>query len=117
MTKSHTFRRMLMLELDAVNKLEEEGYTAFRIAEPNLPITLFACREDCALYVTLKRAHRSHVTIEEVITVYAKEIRAYRQLPRVECFNFEIWVYAFESGGWQYYQVMPDQVSEVNHGG
>lgn len=63
------------------------------------------------------RAHDPFSGIEEVTKCYGGIIRHLRNFPRPEDYHFEIWVFVFSTGRWQYYRIGHDEVTEVDHGG
>ena len=116
MNSTSHFRRMLSLEREAAEKLKSQGYVVLQFRELAIPGNLLAAMENHWLFVTLKQAHNPHSGVEEVTKHYSDLIRKVRTYPHPEDDHYEIWVFIFATGTWQYYQIGQDQVTEVDHG-
>jgi hypothetical protein len=117
MMASPHFKRIRTLEREAAAMLEARGYVVLQFKDQEAPGHLFATRDDHGLFITLVRAHDSFSGIEEVTKCYGGIIRHLRNFPRPEDYHFEIWVFVFSTGRWQYYRIGHDEVTEVDHGG
>jgi hypothetical protein len=117
MMASPHFKRIRTLEREAAARLEAQGYVVLQFKDQEAPGHLFATRDDHGLFITLMRAHDPFSGIEEVTKCYGGIIRHLRNFPRPEDYHFEIWVFVFSTGRWQYYRIGHDEVTEVDHGG
>lgn len=117
MTQPSRFRGIRTLEREAAARLERQGYVVLQFKDQEAPGHLFATRDDHGLFITLMRAHAPLSGIDDVMAQYVGIIRHLRNFPRPEGYHFEIWVFVFSTGRWQYYRIGHDEVTEVDHGG
>ncbi len=108
-------RGILPLVREAVTSLESQGYVVFRYSDHDNHGHLLASRDDQGIFIILVRVNRPHTTTGDAESSHAEIIEVFRSFPPQKGFTFEIWVFASSPKTWQYYQVDPDQLTEVDH--
>ncbi|HPH35772.1 MAG TPA: hypothetical protein PLU94_09825 [Methanoregulaceae archaeon] len=102
------------IESMASRLLERKGYSVIRSVRYTNGVHLVAwCDWAPPLFVHVRRSRKLVKTPGEVFAFWPGEVATLRAIPRWDSMSVQLWIYAGRTFGWQYFEIFPSGVREV----
>ena len=102
------------IEAMASRLLERKGYRVIRSVRYTNGVHLVAwCDWAPPLFVHVGRRKKLVKTPGEVAASWPGEVAALKAIPRWDSMSVQLWIYAGRIFGWQYFEIFPSAVMEV----